>query len=198
MHKVRTPLIVLALLAGAPATRAAETAPNVPVLVPITGFLAAEGSSQRNGALLALAESAPRREAAVRRDRHRNLARRRRQRTGTGAVGRRRDGRRRLDVGHPDVGHAADRPGPESAADHHVRHRRHHPQGQSLRVPLLPRRQRGQGRPGAVRDRGAPHPEARRALPDHRLRSERAHRNPRRPSPPPVSSRCTRMRSMSA
>ncbi len=28
--------------------------PNIPVLVPITGFLAAEGSSQRNGALLAL------------------------------------------------------------------------------------------------------------------------------------------------
>jgi branched-chain amino acid transport system substrate-binding protein len=39
-----------ALLAGV----AAAPTPNIPVLVPITGFLAAEGGSQRNGALLAL------------------------------------------------------------------------------------------------------------------------------------------------
>jgi branched-chain amino acid transport system substrate-binding protein len=32
----------------------AEPAPRIPVLVPLTGFLAAEGGSQRNGALLAL------------------------------------------------------------------------------------------------------------------------------------------------
>jgi branched-chain amino acid transport system substrate-binding protein len=40
------------LVAVAPAARAA--APDIPVLVPVTGFLAAEGGSQRNGALLAL------------------------------------------------------------------------------------------------------------------------------------------------
>jgi branched-chain amino acid transport system substrate-binding protein len=51
---MRRVLISLALLAGAPTARAADTTPNVPVLVPITGFLAAEGTSQRNGALLAL------------------------------------------------------------------------------------------------------------------------------------------------
>ncbi|HEX3349690.1 MAG TPA: ABC transporter substrate-binding protein [Acetobacteraceae bacterium] len=44
---------ILALLAAAPTVvRAAEA--NIPVLVPITGFLATEGTSQRNGALLAL------------------------------------------------------------------------------------------------------------------------------------------------
>ena len=40
--------LMLPLLAHAAAT------PDIPVLVPITGFLAAEGGSQRNGALLAL------------------------------------------------------------------------------------------------------------------------------------------------
>lgn len=45
--------ILLSLLAG-PAL--AET-PNIPVLVPLTGFLSLEGTSQRNGALLALKES---------------------------------------------------------------------------------------------------------------------------------------------
>ena len=44
----------LALLAAVPAAYAATATPDIPVLVPITGFLAAEGGSQRNGALLAL------------------------------------------------------------------------------------------------------------------------------------------------
>jgi branched-chain amino acid transport system substrate-binding protein len=43
------------LLAGWRAAAATPApAPDIPVLVPITGFLAAEGGSQRNGALLAL------------------------------------------------------------------------------------------------------------------------------------------------
>jgi branched-chain amino acid transport system substrate-binding protein len=41
-----------ALASGAGAARAADV--TIPVLVPLTGFLAAEGSSQRNGAVLAL------------------------------------------------------------------------------------------------------------------------------------------------
>jgi branched-chain amino acid transport system substrate-binding protein len=47
-------LFALALLLAAPAAHAADATPGIPVLVPITGFLAAEGGSQRNGALLAL------------------------------------------------------------------------------------------------------------------------------------------------
>src|SRR5271165_7082093 len=47
-------LLAAALLAAAPAARAGTATPDIPVLVPITGFLAAEGTSQRNGALLAL------------------------------------------------------------------------------------------------------------------------------------------------
>ncbi|MEO8713993.1 MAG: ABC transporter substrate-binding protein [Acetobacteraceae bacterium] len=49
-------LLVAGLAATSPsASRAAEVAtPDIPVLVPITGFLAAEGASQRDGALLAL------------------------------------------------------------------------------------------------------------------------------------------------
>ena len=43
-------VMLLAPLSG----RAATATPDIPVLVPITGFLAAEGGSQRNGALLAL------------------------------------------------------------------------------------------------------------------------------------------------
>jgi branched-chain amino acid transport system substrate-binding protein len=46
-------LLAVALLA-APQAHAAAATPDIPVLVPVTGFLAAEGSSQRNGALLAL------------------------------------------------------------------------------------------------------------------------------------------------
>lgn len=42
----------LALVLLSPAARAATA--DIPVLVPVTGFLAAEGGSQRNGALLAL------------------------------------------------------------------------------------------------------------------------------------------------
>lgn len=49
----RLPWLAAVLLLAAPAARAAAT-PDIPVLVPVTGFLAAEGSSQRNGALLAL------------------------------------------------------------------------------------------------------------------------------------------------
>ncbi len=45
--------LVVALLVGLPAIAAPAT-PDIPVLVPVTGFLAAEGGSQRNGALLAL------------------------------------------------------------------------------------------------------------------------------------------------
>jgi branched-chain amino acid transport system substrate-binding protein len=45
--------LALALLIVPFAARAAAT-PDIPVLVPTTGFLAAEGASQRNGALLAL------------------------------------------------------------------------------------------------------------------------------------------------
>ena len=47
--------LLLALLAAVPA-RAADLPAEVtiPVLVPLTGFLAAEGRSQRNGAVLAL------------------------------------------------------------------------------------------------------------------------------------------------
>ena len=41
-----------ALILAAPPAHAAT--PDIPVLVPVTGFLAAEGASQRNGALLAL------------------------------------------------------------------------------------------------------------------------------------------------
>ena len=50
--RLRLPLAV-ALLTLPLAARAATT-PDIPVLVPTTGFLAAEGTSQRNGALLAL------------------------------------------------------------------------------------------------------------------------------------------------
>lgn len=46
--------VVTLLTVGAPRVHAAVATPDIPVLVPITGFLAAEGSSQRNGALLAL------------------------------------------------------------------------------------------------------------------------------------------------
>jgi branched-chain amino acid transport system substrate-binding protein len=47
-------LLTAALLAASVARPAMAATPDIPVLVPITGFLAAEGSSQRNGALLAL------------------------------------------------------------------------------------------------------------------------------------------------
>jgi branched-chain amino acid transport system substrate-binding protein len=46
--------LLIALLVGSPAHAAGPATPDIPVLVPVTGFLAAEGSSQRNGALLAL------------------------------------------------------------------------------------------------------------------------------------------------
>ncbi|HZS85394.1 MAG TPA: amino acid ABC transporter substrate-binding protein, partial [Stellaceae bacterium] len=47
-----------ALLCGAAAPApAAELA--IPILVPVTGFLSLEGQSQRNGALLAMADAPP-------------------------------------------------------------------------------------------------------------------------------------------
>jgi branched-chain amino acid transport system substrate-binding protein len=45
---------VAASLALIPAAAVAQTAVSIPVLVPITGFLSLEGTSQRNGALLAV------------------------------------------------------------------------------------------------------------------------------------------------
>ena len=56
MRRLTTRILAAALAAAAPPALAAEV--NLPVLVPITGFLALEGTSQRNGALLAL-ESPP-------------------------------------------------------------------------------------------------------------------------------------------
>ncbi len=56
----RLPLAVLSaslVLSAAPA--AAQTTVSIPVLVPITGFLSLEGSSQRNGALLAVRKAPP-------------------------------------------------------------------------------------------------------------------------------------------
>lgn len=50
---------VAAVLASLIATGAHARQPTIPVLVPITGFLAAEGNSQRNGALLALRDPPP-------------------------------------------------------------------------------------------------------------------------------------------
>ena len=47
------PIAAILLVAALPAARA-QTEVNIPVLVPITGFLSLEGTSQRNGALLAI------------------------------------------------------------------------------------------------------------------------------------------------
>src|SRR5256885_3101003 len=49
---------VTVTVAGAPRTVTGAEA-NIPVLVPITGFLSLEGTSQRNGAVLALKEPPP-------------------------------------------------------------------------------------------------------------------------------------------
>jgi branched-chain amino acid transport system substrate-binding protein len=56
MAPMRRAALLAALLGfvGARGATAADYAPVIPVLVPITGFLAAEGTSQRDGALLAL------------------------------------------------------------------------------------------------------------------------------------------------
>lgn len=56
MFRKSAVLAIAALLTAtaAPATASAARAETVPVLVPITGFLSLEGSSQRNGAVLAL------------------------------------------------------------------------------------------------------------------------------------------------
>jgi branched-chain amino acid transport system substrate-binding protein len=51
-------LLAAALLAAAlPRAGTAAEKPTLPILVPITGFLALEGTSQRNGALLAIEQS---------------------------------------------------------------------------------------------------------------------------------------------
>src|SRR5438477_3551188 len=47
--------LLAALLLAPPASRAEPI--SIPVLVPLTGFLALEGQSQRNGALLAFAQA---------------------------------------------------------------------------------------------------------------------------------------------
>jgi len=48
-------MLVAAILAASPWAAVAQTAEiNLPILVPITGFLSLEGTSQRNGALLAI------------------------------------------------------------------------------------------------------------------------------------------------
>lgn len=51
----RTLAILAVLTASGPAV--ADQPPRLPVLVPITGFLSLEGTSQRNGAELALRDS---------------------------------------------------------------------------------------------------------------------------------------------
>ena len=53
-RRIRSCLLA-ALLLAPPAVRAEELA--VPILVPLTGFLSLEGSSQRNGALLAFRQA---------------------------------------------------------------------------------------------------------------------------------------------
>lgn len=52
-------LLVAASLAGASSGVARADTIDVPVLVPLTGFLSLEGTSQRNGAVLALKEALP-------------------------------------------------------------------------------------------------------------------------------------------
>ena len=54
---IHRPFSVLSILLALAAAPAAAEPPRLPVLVPITGFLALEGTSQRNGALLALERS---------------------------------------------------------------------------------------------------------------------------------------------
>jgi branched-chain amino acid transport system substrate-binding protein len=59
-------LLAAALLAAAlPRPASAAEKPYLPILVPITGFLALEGTSQRNGALLAIEQSGLEIDAAV-------------------------------------------------------------------------------------------------------------------------------------
>jgi branched-chain amino acid transport system substrate-binding protein len=56
---VRIALAAAAGFAIVPAAGLAQNAVNIPVLVPITGFLSLEGASQRNGALLAVRQAPP-------------------------------------------------------------------------------------------------------------------------------------------
>jgi branched-chain amino acid transport system substrate-binding protein len=53
----RIRVAALALAVALPATGAGAASVNIPVLVPITGFLSLEGTSQRNGALLAVKQA---------------------------------------------------------------------------------------------------------------------------------------------
>ncbi len=59
MQPIRSTLAALFVTVAALNTATAQTA-NIPVLVPLTGFLSLEGTSQRNGAALALEEAAAR------------------------------------------------------------------------------------------------------------------------------------------
>ena len=142
---------------------------RLPVLVPLTGFVALEGTSQRNGALLAASQirdvafkpevldtpSTP--EAAV-------TAWDARGRPATTAR------RHRADPRHADAGAAAARPGARRAAAHHLRHRTAGRDGQSVVLPLLPERRHGEGGACALRRGEARRQAAGRDLPEHRLR----------------------------
>ncbi len=59
MNRIKTSLTAT-LLVIAPTVGAVAEPPNIPVLVPLTGFLSLEGTSQRNGATLALEEATAR------------------------------------------------------------------------------------------------------------------------------------------
>ena len=50
---------VLMTALAAPTVALAQTEITIPVLVPVTGFLSLEGTSQRNGALLAIKNAPP-------------------------------------------------------------------------------------------------------------------------------------------
>lgn len=52
------PIVAMLAIAALPQAHA-QTEVNIPVLVPITGFLSLEGTSQRNGALLAIRNAPP-------------------------------------------------------------------------------------------------------------------------------------------
>ena len=54
--KILLTATLAAILGQTAAAAAAEV--NIPVLVPVTGFLALEGTSQRNGAVLAIRHAA--------------------------------------------------------------------------------------------------------------------------------------------
>ena len=167
---------IVAALAGLVArpAAAADATPRIPVLVPLTGFLAAEGASQRNGALLALRNPppgvAPRFAVTD---------------TATSPEGAVNALERALSAG-PVAAVVAPilgtqmlamlpiAPRRQGAAGDDVGHRVDHGTGQSLRVPLLPGRFRGEAGAGALCDRGRPHRPSGGDHADHRLWAERA------------------------